>query len=119
MTALKIILSVVGGLLLLVLLLLVFGKVRVYLDYHGELWITYRVLGIKFIYLKPKKKPKAPELFDLTDCKNPEKTIQKNLKLQRKRLAKLERKQRRSDLKWAKKKVKKQDEKHLFFVITY
>ena len=93
--------------LFLILLLLVFGKVRVYLDYFGTLSITYTILGVEFVYLQPKKQAKAPELFDLTDCKNPEKAIQKHLKQQKKELAKLQKKQKRADLKWAKKRIKK------------
>ena len=106
MTALQIILTVIGALLLAILAILVFGKVRVTLDYRGELWITYTVLGVKFVYLRPKKKAVQPELFDLTDCKDPEGTIRKNLKLQKKKLAKDTRKQEKSDLKWAKKRLK-------------
>lgn len=90
MTALQIVLSVIGGIAVLLLLLLFFGSVRIKTTINGEVMILGSILGIRR-RLYPHPEPKE-DLIDVSRCRHPERVLRKEEKRRRKALEKAERK---------------------------
>ena len=82
MTALWIILGAFAGLLLLISLLLFFGKAGVRIQYDGKLKVTAYVFAIPISLAGKEKEENAPK--NLARCRNPERVLKKELKRQKK-----------------------------------
>lgn len=90
MTALTIVLSVIGGIAVLLLLALFLGSARMKISIDKEVLVSVSILGIRRQRF-PRPKPKE-ELRDISRCRHPERILKKEERRRRKELAKAERK---------------------------
>ena len=91
MTALWITLSIIGGLLLLALLLLFFGKAKLRIVCDKEIKVVASILGIPFTLFSSKKKDEPEK--ELSRCFFPNLTLKKEMR-RRKRQAEKARKKK-------------------------
>ena len=83
MTALYIAIGVVAGLLLLATLAFLLGRAKVRIVCNEKLTVRASILGIRFT-LYPEKKKNPEEKKSLKKCKNPHRTLQRELARQEK-----------------------------------
>ena len=96
-------LSVVGGALALMLLVLFLGSASVRLSIDGEVTVAVSVLGIRKRLL-PRPKPRE-NLRDVSQCRNPDRLLRREEKRRRKAAAKAEQKRLKQEQKKAAKKA--------------
>ncbi len=105
MNGLLITLSVIGGIVVLLLLLLFLGSVRVRLSINGDVTVQVSVLGIRKKLL-PRPKPQE-KLRDVAGCRHPERLLRKEEKRRQKAAEKAEQKRLREEQKRAAKEAAK------------
>lgn len=105
-----IVLAVLGGILLLLGLLVFFGRAKVRIRFRKELRVTLYVCGVPIPIGKEKKE--KPKKKNLSRCRNPEQVLRRELKRQKKAAKKAEkREQQKKNRKLKKAERKRQHEK--------
>jgi len=112
MTALWITLAVIAGLLLLILCLLLFGKARIRITCKERLRVVASVLGIPFTLVSDKK-TKEEATKDLSNCRNPNRALKKELRRQQKLAEEARKKAEKKKAKALEKAEKKKQKKEL------
>ena len=111
MTALWITLSVIGGLILFIALLILLGSAKIRISCYQKPKIVASVLGIRFTLVSDKEPEGAQK--DLSRCRNPRRALKKELKRQQKEAKKAEKKKQKAAIKAAQKAEKKKEKKAL------
>ena len=106
-----IVLAVLAGIILLVALLLFFGRARIRIRYHERLRVVAYVCGIPIPILSNKEKPIKQK--NLSRCRNPERVLKKELKKRKKAAQKLAKKALKKKQKAAERSIRKKQHKSL------
>ena len=93
----------------LLVLVILFGNVKIRIVCREKLRVVASVCGIRFTLISDKE-PKQTPARNLTECKNPEAVLRRELKRLKKEARKAERKRQKAERKAAKKAKKKEQE---------